>query len=156
VLLKQAWRMAFGAGPDVEMGVDEVDTCAVYVAEFLRSFGICGVDALLLEEAPGDEPADAEALGWYQPIFNIAEHYRWDLGLHLPDSDGSLSALAPVQFVITPRALAGVIRAGTLPAAFWNDTAPDPASTGKLRFATVPADAVPEHVLTRLAVLRNG
>ncbi|MGE3775198.1 MAG: hypothetical protein AB7I32_19910, partial [Gammaproteobacteria bacterium] len=59
-LVLEAWRLAHGADAVDEVGADEADACAVYVAEFLRGFGGCEVDGLLLEETAGAEPASAE------------------------------------------------------------------------------------------------
>ena len=53
--LAHGW--AFGADGELEVGEDEADSCAVYMAEFLRSFGEAGVDGLVLVEAAGSAPA---------------------------------------------------------------------------------------------------
>jgi hypothetical protein len=150
-LVTEAYRLAFGADAEVEVGADEADACAVYVAEFLRSFGESGVDGLLLEELEGAEPASAEEVGWYQPVINIAGHYRWDLGLRLPSGAAFSGEAGGVQFVIAPKALAGAMAGLALSAAFWTGEA---ASAASFRYAVVPADAVPEKVLERLATLR--
>src|SRR5438128_446190 len=81
--LDDAYRLAFGS--DTEVGGDEADSAAVYVAEFLRSFGEAGVDGVLMIESPGTDPGNAEEIGWYQPITNLAQHYRWGLGLQFAD-----------------------------------------------------------------------
>lgn len=157
-MVLEAWRMAFGPGADIEVGADEADSCAVYVAEFLRSFGACGVDSLLLEETAGTEPTTAEELDWYRPVLNVAAHYRWDVGLRLPTGTGfaGAAATAAVQFAASPREIGGVLHVAVLPASFWEGAAPDPADGPKARFVTVPADAVPERVLARLATLRDA
>lgn len=146
-----AYRLAFGADAEVEVGGDEADACAVYVAEFLRSFGESGVDGLLLEEDAGAEPASAEEIGWYQPVLNLAAHYRWDLGLRLPTASAYSGALEGLQFHIAPAALPGAVHGLALGDAFWNGEA---AAAAALRYARVPVDAVPERVLERLATLR--
>lgn len=155
-LVREAWRLAHGSDADVEAGADEADACAVYVADFLRSFGTCEVHGLLLEEAADAEPVNAEELGWYQPVVNLAAHYRWALGVHLPDASAFVGEAAPLQFAIAPRALAGVVPGQVLAPAFWDGAPPEPAPAGGFRYASVPADAVPEQVLARLAVLRGS
>ena len=155
-MVLEAWRLAFGADADIEVGADEADSCAVYVAEFLRSFGACGVDGLLLEESTGAEPAGAEELDWYQPVLNVATHYRWDVGLRLPDGAGFIGDATAVHFVIAPREISGALQVATLPDTFWTGAMPDPAGGHKAYFATVPTDAVPEQVLARLAALRGA
>lgn len=151
----EAWQLAFGADADVEVGGDEADSCAVYVAEFLRSFGESGVDGLLLEEREGAEPASAEEIAWYQPVINVTGHYRWDLGLRLPSAGGFSGDVAGIQFVIAPKVLGGAANGLALGGGFWAGDAAPPAPAGGFRFAQVPADAVPEKVLERLASLRS-
>ena len=150
----QAYEQAFGAGAEVEVGGDEADSCAVYVAEFLRSFGESGVDGLLLEERAGAEPANAEELGWYQPVINVAGHYRWDLGVRLPTAASFSGDATGVQFVIAPKAVSGAANGLALPDAFWTGDAAPAVPKGAFRFAEIPAQAVPEQVLARLNALR--
>lgn len=153
-LVSAAYALAFGAEAEVEVGGDEADSCAVYVAEFLRSFGESGVDGLLLEERAEAEPASAEELAWYQPVMNVSAHYRWDLGVRLPTAKALAGAAIGVNFVIAPRPIEGTPTGLDLGAGFWAGDAPPALSGGGFRFATVPVDAVPEGVLARLATLR--
>lgn len=149
-----AYRLAFGNDAQLEVGADEADACAVYVAEFLRSFGECELDGVLLEEDADAEPANAEEIGWYQPVLNLATHYRWDLGLRLPSGAGySGEAVDGISFVIAATPKSGAVQGQALGEAFWNGEAVSIATA--LRYARVPADAVPERVLERLAVLRT-
>lgn len=150
-----AYRQAFGADAEVEVGGDEADACAVYVAEFLRSFGDSGVDGVLMEELAGAEPANAEELGWYQPVLNIAGHYRWDIGVRLPTAAAFSGEASGMQFVIAPKPVAGAANVLALGEGFWAGEAAAAAPVGAFRFATVPTDAVPEKVLERLATLRG-
>ena len=154
--LAEAYRAAHGAGAAFTAGVEEIDTAAVYVAEFLRSFGESGLDAVLLQEAAGAEPASAAEIAWYQPVLNIAGHYRWDLGLHLPDGSGFTGPVQNLDFVIASRPLPGCPTGVALDGKFWSGAAPPRAPAGGFLFTVVPADAVPEQVLDRLAFLRGG
>ncbi len=154
-LVSQAYRLAFGDAAEVEVGEDEADSCAVYMAEFLRSFGELGVDGLLLVEAPGAEPADASELEWYQPVINVAGHYRWDLGVELPGDATLDAAPSGFQFVIASSPIAGVVRGQRIDEAFWSgEVAPQTTERGFL-FTHIPAEAVPETVLERLGALRQ-
>lgn len=155
-LVCEAWRLAFGRQAEVDVGADEIDSCAVYVAEFLRSFGASEVDGLLLDESIGTEPANAEELGWYQPVINIATHYRWDLGLHLPDGSGYAGAATAMAFVIAPRPIEAGLWIPALPPTVWDSPAPFTPAAGPARYLEVPTDAVPEQVLVRLAELRRA
>lgn len=153
-LIAFAHALAFGSAADIDVGEDEIDGCAVYCAEFLRAFGASQLDALLLEEHAGDEPANADEVAWYQPVFNVAAHYRWDVGLRFADGSHFVGPLPSVQFVIAPSAIEGEFRGQTLPAAFWSEAALEGTPAGDFRHAVVPAQAVPEQVLARLAALR--
>ncbi|MGE3774267.1 MAG: hypothetical protein AB7I32_15180, partial [Gammaproteobacteria bacterium] len=113
-------------------------------------------DGLLLEETAGAEPACAEELEWYRPVVNVAAHYRWDLGLRLPEASDFVGEATPMDFVIAPRAIAGAVYGDVLSPAFWDGAAPDPAAASRFHYASVPATAVPERVLARLAAWRQA
>lgn len=150
-----AYRLAHGVEAEVEVGGDEADACAVYVAEFLRSFGECGVDALLLEEDANAEAANAEELGWYQPVINVAGHYRWDLGVQWPSGEAFVGEVRDLQFVIAPRVLPGAACGVSVSEAFWSGADAPSVPAGGFRFARVPAQAVPEAVLEHVQRLRR-
>jgi len=124
---------------------DAVDDATLHIADFLRQFGACGVDALLLEDA--DDGAAAQAVGLYQTILNLGRHYRWDLGWHLSESPPAGHGF---DFVIAPCRTAGI----AIPAGFWQGEAPPVAARGEFLYASIPVDADPRRVLERLAVLR--
>lgn len=148
----QAYAQA-NQGEAPEVDADAVDSAAAYVADFLRGFADCGLDGLLLEESAESEPASAEDLQLYQAVFNVAAHYRWDVGLRLPQ--GRLAAGGEgLGFVLAPRPAQGVAVGLKVPAEFWGGGAPPECPAGGFRFAEIPAEANPEGVLERLAVLR--
>ncbi|HVT36242.1 MAG TPA: hypothetical protein VHE37_11685, partial [Nevskiaceae bacterium] len=91
----------------VEVGDDEIDSAAVYLADFLRGFGECGVDALLLEESEGCLGGNFSA---YQSVFNVAAHYRWDAGLRLPAA-GDAHLPDGCSYAIAPRPINGTLTA---------------------------------------------
>lgn len=146
----EAYLQAHGEG--IAVGEDAADSAAVLIADFLRLFGESGVDVLLLEEGPDSEPESAAAIACYQPVLNVAAHYRWDVGLSAPLGRyaGGESGLA---FVLAPRPLPGSTTGIVVPAAYWDGAAPDLPAEG-LRYARIPAAAQPEAVLERLAQLR--
>lgn len=113
-----------------EFDDDAVEHAAVYYSDLLRSLGGLDVAGLILDERSGaiaDEPL--------QPMLNTIQHYRWDLGRR--GSDG-------VEF-------SGDTQLPVVAADFFNGNAQAPA--GPAVFVEVPADAVPEEVLARLAEL---
>ncbi len=154
--LGQAWALAHAEPAEID--ADAVDGAAAYIADFLREFAECGIDAVLLEESAGSEPASAEDLQLYQAVFNLAAHYRWDLGLRLPQAPRFVASAQGPRFLVTPGisgwAAAGPILGLVVPASFWSGEAAPECPEGGFRFAEIPADARPESVLERLSALR--
>lgn len=139
-------------GGTATIGEDEVDTASVYVADFLRTFGESGLDAVLLEESARSEPGSVAEVAWYQPVINVAGHFRWDLGLRLPVAAAYGGGEAGLGFLVAPRVLPGQPCGVAVGEAFWAEgSAP---SDGAFHFADVARDHQPEQVLDRLALLR--
>ncbi|PPE74358.1 hypothetical protein C3942_10060 [Solimonas fluminis] len=134
-----AYRLAHGE--ETEAGEDETDSAAVYMADFLRSFGEAGIDVLLLQE--GAQPPLPEL---YTPVLNVAAHYRWEAGLQGPAG----LAASGLAFVIAPESASG----RPLAPAYWGGAAAEDCPAQGFRYAAIPADAQPESVLKRLAELR--
>ena len=146
-----AWAQARCApGESAEIDDDAVDSAASYMADFLRVFSQCGIDAVLLEEAADSAPTSAAALQLYQPVLNVASHYRWDIGLRLPQV-GAAPPTQGLDFVVAPSECDVPMRGFALDPACWNGTLASACPPGGFRFATVPAAALPEAVLARLA-----
>ncbi len=154
--VSEACRLAFGPDAAAEVSGDDVDNAAVYIAEFLRTFSESRVDVVLLEEPADAEPLTPAQGAWYQPVINLAGHYRWDLGLYLPGNGGISGEIPGIAFAIASSPVAGCVSGIITPAAFWAGEAPPAVPRGGFRFAQIPADSVPERVLERLAVLRGG
>ena len=140
-------------GESVEVGEDEADSASVYIADFLRVFDKAGVNVLLLQEAAGYAPTVAQDLLCYQSVINVAAHYRWEMGLRIVNAEQYSGGLPEgCSFAIASRVLDGVRTGVSLGEDFWKSA---PAPTGAEFFhARIPADAQPESVLERLAVLR--
>ncbi|MGO8855161.1 MAG: hypothetical protein ACLQO1_05555 [Steroidobacteraceae bacterium] len=152
--IKEAYAWAHGPS-EADVDPEEVDSAAVYVAEFLRGLGTVGVNALLLEERIGDEPTSAGEIAWYQPVINVCKHYRWDIGLKLADGGEFHGEAVDMAFIIAPRPPMGTVPGVATPASFWADAMPPAVPAGGFRFAQIPADANPEYVLQRLNALRG-
>jgi len=127
--LAQSYQQAHGGTPDLDD--DAADSASVYLADFLRSFGEAGVDALLLQEAADFAPRSEADFACYQSVLNVAAHYRWDVGVELPGAAGPVALPGGCAFAI----------AGGTP-------------VGAFRYARIAVDAQPEAVLERLATLR--
>lgn len=151
----EAHRAAFAddaAGVE-DFGPDETEDAAAYLADFLRVFGDVGVDVLLLQESAESEPADASGLAAYQPVLNVASHYRWEIGLAAPGGRYA-GGDAGFGFVIAPRPIESRRGGRMVPPEFWTGSAAPECAASGFRYASVPGDARPETVLQRLAALR--
>ncbi len=148
----EAYALAHGSDDEPEIGDDEADSAAVYIADFLRSFGESGIDVLLIAETAATEPRSAEQFDLYRPVANVAAHYRWALGLQQPAAawDGADAAL---DFVLAPQTQPAGSTGLMLPEDFWSGA---PAAQAAFRYSVVPEQAQPEAVLERLAVLRTA
>lgn len=136
-----------------DFGPDESEDAAAYLADFLRVFGDVGVDVLLLQESAESEPGDAGGFAAYQPVLNVASHYRWEIGLAAP-SGRPVAGDAGFGFVIAPQATDGRRSGRIVPHDFWSGSAAPDCTANGFRYASVPGDAKPETVLQRLAALR--
>lgn len=145
-----ACAQAHGSVPG-EVDDDDADGAAVYVADFLRDFASSGVDALLLEEAPGFAPSGAEGVALYQAVLNVAANYRWDAGVKV-DGAIAVAATAALDYAIAASPPASARCGIAIGTKFWDTESAVPASA--FRYATIPARTKPETVLDRLAALR--
>jgi hypothetical protein len=127
-----------GAGTVADLDADDAENAAIYVADWLRRQARLPVSMLLLDErwpATGELPiVDSSA---YAPVSNVTDHYRWALARRTHDR---LDIFGP-SFIAT-----------LLPQDYWLSEAAS-APSGALLFAEIPADAVPETVLSQRAKL---
>jgi hypothetical protein len=126
------------AGPAADLDADGAENAAVYVAEWLRRLSELPVSVLLLDErwtGAGQLPTVHDAS--YTPVSNVTDHYRWALARRWPE-----------RVQIIGSAITGTV----VPQDFWRAETPS-APSGDFLFAEIPADAVPETVLSRLGSL---
>ncbi len=150
-----SYAQAFGIDASCEVGADEFQSASMYVADFLRVFSECGIDALLLDEAADTEPASADEIEWYRPVLNVATHYRWVSGLRLPLADVALGTVDGVSYLIAPRGLAARTGIST-PPSFWAGSPLPQCLAGQFRYVEIPVDANPEFVLDRLEFINRS
>ena len=130
---------------------DMVDTAAMYVADALRELSALApdcIDIVLLEATGADVAGELDLC---QPIFNVAEHQRWQVALRA-DAAESLACEA-VDIVIAEAPGSGT-RGVLISQEGW--TADNPSSGGDFWFACVPAGSDPEQVLARVAGLKKA
>jgi len=138
---------------DVEVGEDEADSAALYMADFLRAFADAGGDGLLLVETSLTETTSASHLACYRSVLNVAAHYRWACGLLAP-AGRYAGGEAGFDFVIAPRPLPGSACGLILGEDFWSGAPPPNPVPGAFRFLKVPVHCDPERVLERRTSLR--
>lgn len=127
-----------GAGTVADLDADRAENASIYVADWLRRLSLLPVSMLILDERwtePGDLPlVDSSA---YSPVANVTGNYRWALARRTRDGLDVLES-----------AVTGTV----VPQEFWLSDAAS-ASCGDFLFAEIPAQAVPETVLSQLAKL---
>lgn len=156
----RAWVLgaAEQAGFDPDMiDLDAVEDGAMYVADLMRSVSTHKIGGLLLEELRVDPGYGASTVERYRSIVNLARHYRWGLGLRIPEGCSCAEAArSDIDVVIASSP-------GNAPEkAFGVDVSErfrEGAVMPKLRrpsfyFVEIAATQRPEEVLERLAALR--
>jgi len=127
-----------GAGTVADLSVDHAENAAMYVADWLRRLSKLPVTMLLLDErwtGTGELPLVDSST--YTPVSNVTNHYRWALALRRHDRVDILGS-----------AVTGTV----VPPDYWLSDAAG-APSGDFLVAEIPADAVPETVLSQLAKL---
>lgn len=145
------------AGADDEAARDfgNLDDTGAALCDVLRGLSETALDGVVIvcEDTAGFDADESDALG---PVLAVLDHHGWcagtchTLATEAPDALGDFTLLpaAPVATI----AAAGARFGGGLDAAFW---AGGEAPALGLRYGAIPADAVPETVLTQVARLRG-
>ena len=158
-----AWEQDLGTPPGGKPAktpdADEIEAVAMYLADMLRAFADAGVDGVLLRENSGKGLGERFAL--YQPVVNVAHHYRWSLGLDVPGKGGGSDLPktgSGLDFcILEPKATSKTDLPLGLRVApdYWKEGKKLPSMDAcRFRFAEIPADGVPEIVLTQVKALR--
>lgn len=138
--LGQTHELCVG-GSHADISSDLGENMSVYFADWLRRFSSLPVALLMLDcrraDLPGlplDHPAE------YGPILNVADHYRWPVAQR---NDYTVD-------------VAGTdLKGAVIPREYW--LAEDVAVTpGDFLLATIPHDAAPETVASRVADLTSS
>jgi hypothetical protein len=127
-----------------DLDADNAENASMYVADWLRGFAALPLAGVLLDDrdSPGESPALPVPLSTYSPVQNVTDHYRWSLALRRADE---------VSFA------GNDARGHVIDAGFWTRSANSlPAGDsliGDFLVGEIPAAAVPEDVLLRIAAL---
>lgn len=148
---------------EMEVTGDDVEDGAMYMADLLRSVSTHAISGVLLEEPASGSSFNPEDISRYQSMVNVVRHYRWDLGLRLPDATAvAAEDLASFDAVISnsselTRADSGLGAAVgcDVSAAFASGEASPALAAGQFYFAEVPPALRPESVLEQLSALRG-
>ncbi len=138
----------------VEVSWDDAESASMYLADYLRSFADCRLGGVLVRDLPGEGPADASELARYQPLINVAQHYRWCVVL----DGGAVTAIdgCDGNHVLT---LGGAIDGLTgLRITDFDNPGDLPTLAGGKHYChvQVPEGAIPERVLECLENLRRS
>lgn len=139
----------------VDVSLDDAESGAVYVADFLNHFSDAGIDGVLLVETPGSTFDASEQLSAYRPILNVAEHYRWDPGLLAIGAEYASSETNPIAYCITDGTPLASVHAAVLASDYWRGTTAPTLGDATFYYGRIPADAVPEMVLEQLDKVRS-
>ncbi|MFG2040510.1 hypothetical protein [Dactylosporangium sp. NPDC048998] len=128
-----------------EVGADHADSASMYLAEWLGRLGSLPLGLVLLDARArrGDSatPESPERLADYSSLTNVAGHFGWTPAVRC---DASVEVAGDVA------------RAAVLPEAFWHGEHETPRDGARLVLTTIPADAQPEMVLMRRALLKEA
>jgi hypothetical protein len=144
----------------MELGADDVEDGAMYIADLLRSVSQHPLAGVLLEEARDAADFRADDLSHYQSMVNVIRHYRWSLALRLPETaTASADELSHFDALIADspdltsasaavgRDVSSALSAGTTPPAL---------AASQFYFAQIEPGLRPESVLERLSALRGA
>jgi len=146
----EAYREAHGTDTDPEVGEDETDSGAVYIADFLREFADVKIAGILLEESAESAPQSADEIGWYQPVLNVAEHYRWDIGIRQDSGFAFSIEASSISFAVAAETTQDTVSGITVSEDFWNGAPPPDVPRNGFIFAEIPVDGKPEKMLERI------
>ncbi|MBV1919517.1 MAG: hypothetical protein KUG73_02455 [Pseudomonadales bacterium] len=151
----------------VDISWDDAESASMYVADFLRCFSGCGISGLLIRDNTDQGPASDAEVARYQPVLNVAEHYRWQCIL-----DGCPHSYIPnpvtgINFSLRRRQFSQLslqqhqsqqppppFTALKLTAQDWTEHPSSVKPDGTCCYVCIPSDAIPETVLEKLTHLR--
>lgn len=132
------------AGGEAELDGDNAENASMYVANLLRGFAALPLAGILLDDRmpAGTARGLAAEFDAYSPVANVTEHYGWTLAMR---RDGGIT-MSGSNVVGEP-----------IPADYWSgDPSASPAlPPGDFLIGEIPADSVPETVMSRIAGM-NG
>jgi hypothetical protein len=148
---------------------DDVESAAMYLADYLRIYSTAGISAIVMEETDNLISEISERIEFYQPILNLASHYQWSVGFSFPgEANNYLVSEKKVDFTLFGESQITSLLpfwekkapiGGGLNHSFWMFNGEERGSefpVQGLLFGTIPEDANPELVLEKLKELRKS
>ena len=145
----------------------DVEAVSMYIAEFLRGLSTLGLSAIVIDECDSPSIEILEALLYYQPILNIANHYKWSVGIKIREVPEDAETLkSKVNFLLLKDSdfaqmslfwEHGIAIGGGLGKAFWmqNSNSLEVIERGLL-YGEIPSETEPEKVLVKLKEVRQS
>lgn len=144
----------------------EIEAVSMYLAEYLRGLSTLGLSAIVIEESDSPSIEILEALTYYQPMLNVANHYKWQVGMNLKEVSENVEILKDkVDFLllensnvtqITSLWEQGIRSGGGLDKAFWLQNSSLAFTKRGLLYGEIPRETEPEEVLNKLKSLRQS
>ncbi|HBI04744.1 MAG TPA: hypothetical protein DDY49_12030 [Paenibacillaceae bacterium] len=152
-------------GQELMISEEDIEVASMHLAEYLRNFSSHGLSAIVMEENNQLNMMSNQVCTLYQPVFNLAKHYQWSVGIHLEESvDESLEITDKIDFYLFGNSdfttllhqwEKGNNIGGGLNRDFWSKQQVLPERLqAKFMYGEVPEDAEPETVLSQLKWLR--
>ena len=148
-------------GQEVSISEDDIESAAIYMAEYVRLFSTLGIAAIVIDEKDNHLLPLVAVLPLYQPLINIGKHYQWLIGLKQETSGEELvRVINHVDFILVGNIGFTELlsyRENKLPIGgglnrnFW--LAKSATTLKGLFYGEIPTDAEPENVLSQLKVL---
>ena len=139
---------------DLEPTEMSVDTVSMYMADFLRYYSETNLSGILLVEDEKLLPLSAEEIAWYQPVLNVAKHYRWSVGLQLPFQNEGFNAPDEIDFTIIPEQSAACSNSLGVDISHSLWASSDTKENTGFNYFTIPEDINPETVLETLSTIK--
>jgi hypothetical protein len=99
-------------------------------------------------------PSSEEEIAWYQPVLNVAKHYRWSVGLQLPFQNEGFNAPDEIDFTIIPEQSAACSDSLGVDISHSLWTSSDAKENTGFSYFTIPKDINPEKVLETLSTIK--
>ena len=135
----------------VNINWEQAESGSMYMADYLRNFATCNLSGLLLKDTENEGPASDDELAHYQPVLNVAQHYRWQVVSdgcemnYMPSAESGLTYFTNTQ----PQAEACL----KFSLDSWPPTTPPPFNGLGFWYLTVQKGMVPESTLDALAAI---